>query len=62
MQAVAIKIAWAIFTKLITGALVEKILVYGLDYWAKKTDNKLDDKMVSAIAEALDVEIVRGSQ
>ena len=52
-----IKALLAIVTKLITEKLLSKIVVYCLDYLAKRTTNKLDDKIVASVAEALGVEL-----
>ena len=55
MSQLAIKIGWALLSKLLTEAFVSKTVVYGLSSIAKNTTNQLDDKMVKAVADALGV-------
>jgi hypothetical protein len=57
MGDIAIKIIMALFMKLMTESFLAKFLVYCLQSVSKSTNNKLDDKMVVAIAEALAVKL-----
>lgn len=43
--------------KLLTSSVVAQVLVYTLDSLAKKTDGRVDDKIVKTIADALMVKI-----
>lgn len=43
--------------KLLTSSVVAQVMVYTLDALAKKTDGKVDDKIVKTIADALMVKI-----
>ena len=57
MGNIIIKALIAIVTKLITEKFFSRIIVYSLNYAAKKTTNKLDDKIVISVADALGVEV-----
>lgn len=52
MQALVIKM----LMKLATETFIAKVVVYGAKELAKSTTNELDDKLASAVAEALGVE------
>lgn len=41
--------------KLLTSNVVAQVLVYTLDYFAKKTDGKLDDNILKTVADALGI-------
>lgn len=56
MSATIARIGGYFLTKLLTETLLAKVVVYVLDELAKSTTNKLDDKVVEAVAEALGVE------
>jgi hypothetical protein len=43
--------------KLLTEAFMSKVTVYLLQYFSQKTNNKVDDKMTAAVAEALGVKL-----
>lgn len=43
--------------KLLTSTVVSQVMVYTLDFFAKKTEGKIDDKMVKTIADALGVKL-----
>lgn len=51
----AIKIAIGIATRMFTETFVARMLVHGLQGAAAKTTNKVDDKMVQDVADALGV-------
>ena len=51
------KVLMLMLAKLVTESFFSKVLVNGLDYVAKSSANKLDDKMVAALAEALNVKL-----
>lgn len=55
MSDLIIKAAWGLLSKLLTEAFLGRALVYSLHSIAKSTDNKLDDQIVGAVAEALGV-------
>jgi len=45
----------AALTKLLTGAFAKKLALILLEKLVKETDNKLDDELLSAVKEALEV-------
>ncbi len=55
MADILAKIGVVLLTKLITETFLARVLVYTLETWAKQTDNKLDDRVVKAMADALGV-------
>ncbi len=55
MSDLAVKILWALGTKLFTDVFVAKFIVHGLRQVAKSTTNTLDDQWVSDTADALGV-------
>ena len=57
MSTVLITLAWGLVSKLMTEAFVSKALVYALSSVSQSTENKLDDKMVAAVADALNVKL-----
>lgn len=57
MADIALKIALALVMKLMTESLLAKVLIAFLEAWAKTTVNKLDDKVVQAMADALGVPV-----
>jgi hypothetical protein len=57
MGEIAIKLAWGILSKLVTETFAARMIVYSLDAVAEKTTNKLDDKMVAAVADALGIAV-----
>lgn len=57
MYAMLIKALMAIFMRLVTAKFLARMMVYGLNYLAKKSENKLDDQLVQAVADALEVKL-----
>lgn len=57
MGALGAKLLVSILAKLLTDTFLSRVLVYALYAWAKQTDNKLDDQVVKAIADALGVPV-----
>lgn len=57
MSQMLAKIGISLLCKLITETFLAKITIEVLNSWAKTTENKLDDKVVAAAAEAFDVPI-----
>jgi len=57
MQAAIAKALMLMLAKLVTEKFFSKVIVQALDYLAKSSANQLDDKMVAAMAEALDIKI-----
>lgn len=53
----ALKLLLALLTKIMTETFLAKILIAVLNSWAKTTANKLDDKVVAAMADALGVPV-----
>lgn len=51
------KIAISLITKLITEKFLARLVIEGLTAWSKTTSNDLDDKVVKAMAEALEVDV-----
>lgn len=51
------KIGIAIIAKLMTETFLARVLIACLSAWSKDTENKLDDKVVAAMAEALGVPV-----
>lgn len=43
--------------KLLTESFISKMVIYSLDAWAKTTASDWDDKVVKAMADALDVPV-----
>jgi len=58
MSSLIAKVFVAMLAKLVTEKFFSKTIVYSLRAIAKSTDNKLDDQIVWAVAEALDVKIL----
>ena len=54
---ILVKAFVVILAKLLTEKFLSRIVVYILDEIAKSTANKLDDKLVLAVAETLGVEL-----
>lgn len=50
------RIAIGMVVKLITEKFLSKLVIEALKAWSKQTENKYDDKVVDAMAEALGVE------
>lgn len=50
-------IAFKMLGKLATDVFISKIAVYSIQEYAKTTDNKWDDKVADAIAEAYGVDV-----
>lgn len=57
MGAMAAKIGISLLMKLATESFVAKVLVYGLNQISKSTNNQLDDRICSAVADALGVKL-----
>lgn len=57
MSALLAKAAIGIIGRLITENFLKRILVETLYAWAKTTDNELDDKVMQAMADTLDVDV-----
>lgn len=57
MSVTLAKVAISLLAKLITEKFFSKILICSLQAWSKQTENDYDDKVVAAMAEALDVPI-----
>lgn len=57
MSGIVIKIMWGLVSKLMTEMFVGRVLVYGLNQISQSTNNKLDDAITSAVAEALGVAV-----
>jgi hypothetical protein len=57
MQEIALKIVIAIVTKWMTETVMARVLIACLEAWAKTSENKLDDKVVQAMADALGVPV-----
>ena len=55
-----VKLASNLLIRLATEAFAAKVIVYTLSEVSKKTTNQLDDKLVSAISEALGVSTKEG--
>lgn len=55
MTGLITRIAWAIVSKMITERFLGTIVVEGLAALASKTENKFDDRVVTALRKALDV-------
>lgn len=51
------KLLVALVAKLMTETFLARVLIACLHAWAKDTENKLDDKVVSAMADALGVPV-----
>jgi len=51
------KVAIALIAKMITEKFFAKVVIASLQTWSKQTANDWDDKVVAAMAEALDVPI-----
>lgn len=51
------KMLIGMIAKFLTETFLAKILIYSLQAWSKDTENKLDDKVVSAMADALGVPV-----
>lgn len=50
-----VKVLVGLLVKLVSEKFFSKILVCSLEAWSKQTANEWDDKVVAAMAEALDV-------
>lgn len=57
MSGMLAKVAISLLAKMITEKFFAKIVIASLQTWSKQTENELDDKVVAAMAEALDVPI-----
>jgi hypothetical protein len=57
MSGLLVKIAGQMLLKLVTETFASKVIVYTVNEVSKKTTNKLDDKIVGAVAEALGVSV-----
>ena len=57
MQEMALRLAIALAMKLLTETVIARVLIAFLESWAKSSENKLDDKVVAAIADALGVPV-----
>jgi hypothetical protein len=57
MSGLAVKLAGSLLLKLVSETFAAKVLTYTLHEVSKKTSNKLDDKIVGAVAEALNVKV-----
>lgn len=55
MQGIMVKILYGIGARLLTESLLGKLLVYSLWKAIQSTENTLDDKIVTAVADALGV-------
>jgi hypothetical protein len=51
------KLMIGIVAKFMTDVFLSKILIYAHNAWAQDTENKLDDKVVKAMADALGVSV-----
>ena len=49
------KIVAELGLKILTTKVVSQVLVYTANYFAKQSENKLDDSVVKSLADALDV-------
>jgi hypothetical protein len=57
MQDLALKLALGLIAKLMTETFLARALIAMLETWSKTTENKLDDKVVKAMADALGVPV-----
>lgn len=57
MSDLALKLVMGLLVKLMSETFLAKLLIYTLGSWAKASDNKLDDKVVAAMADALGVPV-----
>ena len=57
MADIAAKMLVALIAKLMTESFLAKVLIACLDSWSKSTENTLDDRVVKAMADALDVPV-----
>lgn len=57
MQELAAKLLVGLVVKLMSETFLSRVLIHCLKAWADTTDNKLDDKVVLAMAEALGVPV-----
>jgi hypothetical protein len=55
MTEIALKIGIALAAKLLTETFLARLLIHLLRAWSETTTNKLDDKVVQAMADALGV-------
>lgn len=55
MSEIAIKILFSLGAKFLTESFVSRIVVHALQAASAKTTNKVDDKMVQDVADALGV-------
>lgn len=53
----AAKVIVSLLVKTISEKFFSKVLIYSLQAWSKQTANDWDDKVVAAMAEALEVPI-----
>lgn len=44
----------AVLVSLLTEEFIKEIIVHGLEWAAKKTDNNVDDEMVASVKKALE--------
>lgn len=54
---ILVKIAGGMLLKLATETFAAKVITYALAEVSKKTSNNLDNKIVAAVAEALNVKV-----
>lgn len=57
MESMAAKLLVGVLEKFLTQKFLSKVLVYTISAWSKQTENDWDDKVTSAMAEALDVPV-----
>ena len=55
MTGILAKILWALVSKMLTERFLGTLVVEGLSALSNKTENKFDDRVVKALAEALNV-------
>lgn len=53
MEAIALKILQGIAIRLLSERLFAGLIVMGMQYVSRKTDNTLDDKLTKDVADAL---------
>ncbi len=58
MQGLLIKLAWGIVARLLTEKVASNFFIQGCRWWSDSTENAYDDRVVSAMAEALGVSSV----
>lgn len=55
MPDIILKVVFGLLTKLVTETFIARVAIYSANAWAKTTVNKLDDKVVGAMADAIGV-------